>query len=139
MSSDIVFAAVHDFLAVQWTATPIAFENEPFVPPVTGGIPLPFIIVEVEGTQYDQLSIGSGASATDLWRESGAVIAHVMVRAGTGSLIARQLAMALATLLKGLVLPPSIRFQDLSIGAGQAGSEDGNYWCMTLRAEWIRD
>ncbi len=140
MSSDTIYTAVHDYLSLQWTSTPIAWENEAFTPPIANdGSPMPFLIVEIEGTGYDQMSIGSGGSATELWRESGTVFGHVLVPAGTGSTVARQLATAFITLLRGLRLPPNVRFQSMSIGAGQTGSENGALWGMTAWADWIRD
>ena len=43
-----------------------------------------------------------------------------------------------AGLFQGLKLEPDIRFADLSIGSGQTDIQDGNYWPMTVRAEWAR-
>lgn len=135
MSSATVFAAVRTFLEAAWTATPLAWENETFVP---GAEPAPFVLVECYGDSFEQMSIGSGSPVTERWVEDGAVLLHVMVPAGTGSMQARTYAEALAALLRGLELPGNLRFRNMSIGLGDVGTEDGTYWRISLRADWTR-
>jgi hypothetical protein len=135
MSSDTVYSAVRDFLTDNWTATAIAWENEPFEKPEP---PAPWIMVEVSGDAYDQASIGAGSPSANRWREEGMVWCHVFAPAGSGSLTARQHAAALADLFRGLELPGDIEFRRLSIGLGEPGDEDGNWWRISLSAEWIR-
>lgn len=135
MSSATVFSAVRTFLDGAWNATPLAWENEAFTPAAD---PSAFVLVEVYGDAFEQMSIGSGSPAAERWVEEGAVLLHVMVPTGTGSLAARTHAENLAGLLRGLELPGNIRFRGMSIGLGDAGTEDGTYWRVTLRADWMR-
>ncbi len=141
MASDVVYQAVHDYLATNWTTTPIAWENEKFTRPAlaaTNGAPAAWIEVQVEGDTYDQRSIGSSGGAGERWAEEGAVIITSFVQAGVGSLVARQNATTLANMLRGLTLPNNIRFRSMAIGDGAPGFDDGNWWGLTLRAHWIR-
>lgn len=135
MSSATVYSAVRTWLEGSWNATPLAWENEPFEVPEP---PSPFVVVEIYGDSYQQESIGAGNPAAELWREDGAVLLHVMVPAGTGSLTARTHAEALANLLRGLELPGGIRFRGMSIGLGETATDDGNWWRISVRAEWLR-
>ncbi len=136
MASDVVFTAVQDFLSANFTTCPIVYEND------IGALPDPpsaWVYTEIYGVFYDQQSFGSGVPASDHWREEGAVLMHVMTPVGTGSLRGRQIATELATLFKGLKLAPDdIRFADLSIGGGMTAQDDGNFYPLTVRAEWAR-
>lgn len=137
MSSDAVFSAVKAFLDAEWTATSLCYENETFDLPQP---PAAFVLVEMYADFDQQITIGTGSPTTEVWRESGAVLLHVMVPTGTGSLTARQHATALADLFRGRLLAgETIRFYDLSIGLGGPGSEDGTYWRLTVRADFLRN
>lgn len=116
MLSDTVFAAIHDFLAASWSATPLVFENEDFQKPSP---PSPWVLAEVSGTSYAQASIGAKTVATNLWREEGLLWMHVMVPAATGSLAARQYAKQLADLFRGReLLAGLLTFREIAIGHG---------------------
>lgn len=134
MASATVYSAVRAWLAASWATTPIAYENETFRPDEP---PAEWVLLEVYGDSYDQMSIGSGSPSTERWVEQGTVLLHVMAPVGSGSVLARTYAEQLATLLRGLILPGDIRFQSMSIGLGES-DETGNYWRITLRAEWLR-
>ncbi|MDO9712454.1 phage tail terminator-like protein [Paracraurococcus lichenis] len=135
MSSATAFAAIHDYLTAGWSNTPLVFENEIFDLPA---VPTPWVMVEVYGDSDEQISLGAGSAAANRWREEGAVLCHVMVPQGTGTLTARIHAEGLADLLRGVELAGDVKFRRMSIGAGTAGTEDGTYWVVTLRAEWTR-
>lgn len=135
MSSDTVYSAVRTYLEANWTATPLAWENEAFDPPSPADA---WVMVEVSGNSYDQASIGASTRAENRWREEGMVWCHVMVPTGTGSLTARQHATALANLFRGIELPGDIEFRTLSIGLGESADDDGVWWRLSLSAEWIR-
>lgn len=137
MSSDVVYTAIHDFLVAQFTAAPLVFENESSFQ--TPEPPSPWVMVEVYGYMFEQVSTGSGTPIQDKWREEGAVICHVMCPVNTGSLAGRQMAAQIAELFRGRRLEPDIRFADLSIGSGMVQIDDGNWWPISLRAEWARD
>ena len=92
----------------------------------------------MEGDTYDQRSIGSQGGSAERWAEEGAVLITCFQQAGTGSLAARANATTLANLFKGVSLPNNIRFRSMSIGDGQPGFDDGNWWGLTLRLHWIR-
>ncbi len=135
MSSDIVFTAVQNFLYANFTTAPLSFENE------TPSLPEPpslWVWVEIYDIMYEQVSMGSGHPTSDLWREEGAVIAHVMVPVNTGSLLARQVATQIARLFVGLQLQPGIRFERCTIG-GSPEIGDGNFWPFDVRVEWCRE
>lgn len=136
MSSAVVYGVIRSYLTANFTAIPLAWENEPFTVPEP---PAPWALCEVVGEDFEQESIGSGSPAAELWRESGYLLVHVMVPAGSGSLVARQHAETLSNLLKGLELPAATRFAAMSIGAGELGDDSGAWWRLTLRADWIRD
>jgi hypothetical protein len=141
MSSDVVFSAVRQFLAVNWTGAPLTYENETFVQPRATNFPAPpaqWVELEFVGDMYQQESIGSGDPAAERWTEGGAVLAHCFVQSGAGTLAARTTARQLADLFRGLELPDRIRFRSMSIGDGGPGDDDGNWWGLTLRADWLR-
>lgn len=141
MASDVVYSAVRTWLEANWSTTTIKWENETFTEPTPTEhptAPAAFIMVELVGQSYDQMSIGSGTPSAERWAEEGAVLIHCLVQSGAGSLVARQNATALAVLLRGLQLPNDIRFRAMSIGDGGIGDEDGTWWALTLRAEWTR-
>ena len=135
MASPEAFAPIEAYLRAEWTATPLAFENDDFKPAKTAAA---FVLAEIFGTYFDQASIGEGDRIDNLWREAGMIYLHVCVKRGTGSLAARTYCRQLADLFRGQDLG-SIRFRDISIGAAEAGDEDGNYFRMTTTIEWERD
>lgn len=138
MSSDVVFAAVQEYLTTNFSAVPLTYENDLFDPPSPNAANPIWIYVEVYGVTYNQASMGSGTPQTDLFREEGAVLFHIMSPINTGSLKARQIGTVLVSLFKGLRIEPDIRFGDLSIGEGTVQLEQGNWWPMTCRVLWAR-
>ena len=136
MSSAETFDAVEQTLRGQWSATPLVFENEDWPTPDT---PAPWVLVELFGDFFDQQSIGGGpALADNLWREGGVLLMHVMTPNGTGTREARVLAKQLADLFRGQDIG-GVEFKGASIGAGEKGTEDGNYFRMTASVTWQRD
>lgn len=136
MSSDVVFTAVQDFLTANFNTCPVIYENDIGTLPDP---PSPWVMIEIYGNFYNQMSMGSGIPSGDHWREEGAVLMHVMTPVGTGSLRGRQIATQLAELFKGLKLAgPDVRFADLSIGGGMTQTDDGNWYPLSVRAEWAR-
>lgn len=136
MSSDAAFTTIEARLRSLWSACPLVFENEDWPTPDE---PAHFLLVEVAGDVFDQASIGGGTAVNDnLWREEGQIIGHVMTRRGIGSTTARQLAKQFVDLFRGLDVD-GIRFRGASIGAGETGDNDGNYWRMTALLDWERD
>lgn len=133
MSSITAFAALEDFLRAEWTATPIVFENEDF--PLADN-PAAFVFIEIFGDYFAQESIGDPGN--NLWRESGELRGHVLVPNGTGTRAARTYASDLADFFKEVEVS-GVRFQQMSIGAGEAGKNDGNYYRTTLSVDWERD
>ncbi|MDR3474434.1 MAG: phage tail terminator-like protein [Devosia sp.] len=139
MSTDAVYSAVQAFLTDNWTATPLVFENGSGEPPIApDGSLIPWVEVEVAGNAYSQISIGAGSPADNRWREEGQVWFHVFVKTGAGSLLARQLATALTGLFRGAQLDPDIEFGDMSVGLGEPGDDDGNYWRLSVSIDWFR-
>lgn len=141
MSSDVVFSAVRAYLDANWSACPITYENETFSFPAMvdhPGTPATWIYAHFVGTQYDQASLGSGNASLERWVEEGYMLFEVYTQAGSGSLLARQRATALATLLRGVVLGGNIRMNTMSIGDGSDGLDNGKWWGLTLRVEFAR-
>ena len=141
MASDVVYSAVRTFLTANWSATPVKWENETFTEPTPTdypAAPAAFLVVELSGESYRQMSLGSGSPAAERWVESGAVLIYSLVQSGASSLVARQNATALADMLRGVVLPNNIRIESMSIGDGGPGDEDGKWWQILLRVNWTR-
>lgn len=136
MASPEAYDGIHDYLVAQWAArTPMVFENEPS--PV-GDTPAAWVLVEIFGDFYDQASIGAAPVTSNLWREGGQVLMHVLTPNETGSRAGRVYAKQLLDLFRGQEIA-GIRFRDASIGAGQRGEQDGNYYRMTATQDWERD
>ncbi len=141
MASDVVYSAVRDYLDANWTSTPIKWENETFEAPAITAYPDPpaaFLVVEMAGDSYRQASIGSGAPSAERWVETGAILIYSLVQAGSSSLVARQNATSIADMLRGIILPGTIRIENMSIGDGGPGDEDGSWWQILLRVNWLR-
>lgn len=141
MASGTVASAFRTWLEANWTTTPIQWENETFdrpVPTAYPTTPAAFLVVEFSGNRYEQASLGSGSPAAERWVETGAVMIYCLVQAGAGALLAHQYVETLATALRGVVLPGTIRVEGMSLGDGGPGDEDGNWWQLPLRVEWRR-
>lgn len=141
MSSATVYSAVRAWFNANWTATLVQWDNETFIRPEPTQhptAPAAFLVVEIEGADFRQASLGSGSPAAERWVERGAVLVYCLVQSGASSLVARQHAETLALAWRGLELPGTIRFQAMTIGDGGEGDEDGNWWQIVLRAEWMR-
>lgn len=132
MSSPQAFDGIHDYLAALWTATPIVFENEPS--PIAN-TPAAWVLVEIFGDFYGQTSIGAAPQTANRWSEAGQVLMHVLTPNETGSRAGRVYAKQLIDLFRGQEIA-GIRFRDASIGAGQRGTQDGNYYRMTATIDW---
>lgn len=136
MSSPAAFNTIHDYLVTQWGATtPLVFENEQFAKP---NVPAPWVMVEIFGDFFDQVSIGASPVLSNLWREEGQVLMHVMTPSNTGTGLARTYAKQLVDLFRGQEIN-GVRFRDASIGASQPGIHDGAYYRMTATIDWQRD
>ncbi len=134
MSSASAFEGLEDYLKAEWTATPIVFENEDW--PLADD-PAAFVFIEIFGDFFGQASIG--APGENIWREEGQIRAHVMVVRNTGTRVARQCAQQLAAFFQEVEVADGIHFSEMSIGAGEPGAADGNYYRMTLMVDWYRD
>lgn len=139
MASQTARAAIRTFLDAQRSggaiSAPLAYENEYADRPADS----PWVFVRFQGLFYDQASIGAGAPTANRWTEEGAIMAHVRVPSGTGTTSAATIAEQIAELFRGRWLQPEdIKFGIISIGDGEMADEDGNFWQMTVRAEWLR-
>ncbi|AUN31949.1 hypothetical protein [Niveispirillum cyanobacteriorum] len=138
MTSLVVYDAVRARVEDLWTATPVAWPNEPFQMPQEGapGFDGCWIVIEFEGRLFGQVSIGAGAPLENRWDEDGTVLAHVMAPKGGGERLMRGHASGFVDLFRGQDIGP-IEFQDCEIGPGGA-DEDGNWWRITCRIEFTR-
>lgn len=136
MATATVYSAIRAQFTTYWTATAVRWENERFDLPEP---PAPWVAVEMTGTLYDQASLGAGVRADELWREEGILWMHVMVPAGSGAETARTLAGQLCDLFRGVELDPNIEFRGFSIGLGEPGDDDGNWYRISISSDWIRN
>lgn len=136
MTTLVVYDAVRARIVDQWTATPIAWPNEPVSLPVDGadGFDGCWIALEFDGRLFGQVSIG--APGENRWDEDGTILAHVMAPAGSGERTMRGHAGDFADLFRGDEIG-TIEFQDCEIGPGGA-SDDGCWWRITVRIEFTR-
>jgi len=134
MASATVLADWKAWLAANFTACPVIYENEPATLPEP---PSAWIFVELMGRLYSQESIGAGPPAANWWRESGDTYLHVWVPSNSGSAVARGHAETLAMALRGAILGVDTKIKDMYIGDG-GNSDDGAWWRITLRVEWER-
>jgi hypothetical protein len=139
--NDPVHDAIKEFLggagtSGAWTNTPIEWPNgsEGTFPP---NPPAPWVAMRMTGNIFDQESIGAGDPADNLWDEHGTLWLHVFVRVNTGESGARARAKALAKLFRGRqLLDGHLQFGSMSIGMGEPGDDNGNYWRVSASIEW---
>jgi len=135
MSTGVVYSAIKSFLDANWSDTPLVYENtnEPIADD-----PSDFIYVEISGNSYGRASIGSPDN--NLWRENGLLWFHIMIPSGEGSLGARTYAESLIELLRDQqLLSGKLTFQEASVGLGEPGDENGNYWRLSMSVDWVLD
>jgi hypothetical protein len=138
----LVYDEVRDYLASNWTATPLLFDNETAdssgaFPTEAGG---PFVRVEMIGDLYGAASIGAGSDDLNLYREQGQIYMTVIVPGGTGSRLARLHAKALIDLFRGRELASGrIRFRDGSLGLGQRSTLEGNWYELNASVDYLAD
>jgi hypothetical protein len=133
MTTATAYSAIRAHLEANWTTTPLAWDNEEFAPTQDAA----FVMVQVTGDQWDQMSIGAGDRLDNRWEEEGELLLSVIVPTGTGTLLARQHAEALANIFRGLQLG-EIEFRDISIGLGVVAEDRGPWWLLPVRINWIR-
>jgi hypothetical protein len=132
MSSPKAFDDIVTRLKMEWTTTPLVFENMPYSLPAT---PSPFVYAEIFGDDYDVDSVG--APGQNMFKETGVAYLHVMVPNETGSRVARTYANSLLNLFREQQVG-SIRTDRMSIGQGEPGRSFKNYWAMTASIWWHR-
>lgn len=142
MASGTVSAAIEAYLAANWTATPLAFENKN---QFENGNPIPpadeiaWVEMELTGTRYGQVSIGAITQAGNRWDEEGMLLLNVLVPGGTGSATARTHAKSLADLFRGVtLLSGQLEFMDAFIGKGEPSQREGNWYQIPVDIEWRR-
>lgn len=115
MTHDEARAAIESLFAAQWSATPIAFQNVGFAPPVDGS---PWVRLAIENGGATQASFGG---VPRRFRITGSIRTEIHVEAGTGSATAFQLADGIGTLIAGADVA------GLTFGAAgtMPGGEDG--------------
>ena len=134
MADDVIYGAIKSYVTANWSACPIAWENEDFTRPEPPG---PWILFEITGTYYQQESIGDSPQGANRWDEEGVMFFHVFVAKGTGSTLARQYAKALADLFRGLhLLSDNLEFMTASIGEGAVADDMAVYWRVSVSIEW---
>jgi hypothetical protein len=134
MSLGAARAAIRSFVESRFTAAPLVWPNERTFAP---DVPAAFVAVEVIG--LDNAIRGVGDPSNRLFIHSGLIMAHCFAVFGTGSGAADTMADALADLLtrqdiliSGAAESPLVRTEDPTTHDGELGSEDGNYWRVTV-------
>lgn len=137
MSGPAVFDVVKARFDDEWDgdAVPVWFENETWDLEAS---PDAFLSVELSGDLFGQASIGSGDPLEEFWREDGELRIHVLVPQGGGTATARTLAKQAADLFRGRELS-GVKFRNASLGAGQPGTVDGNYYRFTATIDYQYD
>lgn len=107
------------------SAYPIAWQNEPFVPPDPSATQPIWLSVETEGRFYQPIELGGGC-----WEEDGAILVHVVTPTGQGSDTPRTVAKAVADTFRGLTAG-NVVYLGGSIGTG-ASDPEGMYWILTV-------
>jgi hypothetical protein len=131
--------AVKAFLAAQWSATEVTYENDGYQPQEDAdGALIAYVAVELVGGLVAQQSIGAGDARSNYWTASGQVWLHVTVAAGSGADMASQLADSLVELFRGIELEPGIVFADMNVAAS-GGQSDGSAWMLSVAIDWTQD
>lgn len=135
---DEVYDAIKAHLIANWSATPIAWPNEPFDRPLDAASnPLPFVAVQITGDLYDQESIGESEQAANRWDEEGRIWLHVFAPTNSGHSTVRGAAKALADVFRGrTLLSGKLEFREAFIGEGEPGDDAGIYWRVSASVNW---
>jgi hypothetical protein len=134
MTTASAYTLIRAFLEENWTATTLAWPNETFVKP---GPAAAWVAVMMRGGVWDQESIGAGERLDNRWQEEGDLLLGVAVPLGTGSLVAREHATALANLFRGLQLE-DIEFRAIHIDDGADAEDRGPWWLLPVRVNWLK-
>lgn len=137
MSTLTAYTALKTWFDTTWQLTARAFENEGSYPPAgsAGELP-PFVHMAVRGEAFRQISIGA---PSNLLRERGRAIFTCCVQTGAAASEPRSMALTLAQQMKGLILPPGLRCEDMRVGFGEPFAAAGNYWGVPLITDWVLD
>lgn len=140
MSSAAVYDAFEVTLRENWTDTALVFENEFAQDLMDAGSP--FVYVEIYGDELRQETVG--APGANMWLETGWTYLHVMTKSGDGSRQARIWASKLLGLFREQpivvdgITGEALFMPEMSIGAGDPGTDFPNYWAMTATIRWRR-
>ncbi|NQW12234.1 MAG: hypothetical protein HQ481_20400 [Alphaproteobacteria bacterium] len=118
--------AIESYLAANWPATPIAYENVDFTPPADGR----FIALTIHPGQGRIASLGDGAP---LWRHEGAVMLACHTPKGVGSVAALALADQVVALFRGVVLGGA-RFRAPSVDLD--GRDEADFRAVVFLPFW---
>lgn len=143
--TDEVFEAIKTYLgdgsplstaASNWVLAPVVYPNDNFELP---NPPSPFVVFEISGDLYSQQSIGAFPQSTNRWDEAGRIWLHVMTPRASGNSAPRGGAKQLAKLFRGLtLLGGQLEFLDAAIGEGAPGTDDGNWFRISVNVRWRR-
>lgn len=137
MSSSAVRTAVRARLATNWNTTPIYNVTNEFPNPTEETA---FVALEFPGGFEEQASIGSPGS--NIWREVGTFMIHVLVPAGTGESTALGYADTIRTIFRGQQFD-GVRCYAADPPASGAGAGpidlDGNWYGVTVTVDYDYD
>ena len=114
-----------------WTATPVAFQNEPFDKP---NPPSPWVYFEVLGNQSEIR--GAGTPGDNIWLDEGHILIHVFVPVNSGDAQARAHAVAAGEIFRAAGFYNDgqgsiVRTAAPRVDGGGTASDDGNWFRMT--------
>lgn len=125
-------AAIRAYIEGGFTTAPLVWPNETHDLPAA---PSPFVAIEVMGVTNSVRGIGEPGNR--LFIHPGIILAHVFVPFGIGQAAGDTVADAIGLLLQrkdiaAPTLPQLVRTEDPTMIDGELGSEDGNYWRVSV-------
>jgi hypothetical protein len=122
-------AAIRAFIEANWTALPVAWQNESFERPRDGdGNALPWVYIEILSTNGDGSAFGSIGKRVKT--DTGLVAAHFFYPVGTGDADATAMATQFGEMLqlRSIGTAPAPRMESPMIDGGGSGDDDGLYF-----------
>lgn len=126
-------AAIRARVATEWTACPVAWPNEAFIPPE----PLaPWLYIEC--VMVDARIAGIGSPGANLFRDAGLIRAFIHVPSMTGEAEAQTLAAAFVDLFRTAAFD-GVQCWAPRIFDGMPGDDAGNWWQVPVTVPFSHD
>lgn len=144
MSNVAVYTALREYLEANWDSNlaPLTWENERSNPSAGS----PFVYVQLDDSDFEQISFGTGEISRNLWRRVGGVLILIAVPIDTGTRDADNLLETMMSLLQGLILPPDDEGREVifdamrTVGRGRTSDAgEGIWYGIWLSIGWTKD